>query len=200
MKSKFDIKKYYKENKRKSIIFMIAGIIIILFIFILLTEPKKEEDGFNVDTSISENNSKQSEKIAYIPPKKEANKTTPPPVPNVFILDDKKDLNLTKKGDSNEDKVEIADISEQSFEALKQEEAIKKIEKSQKPKDMVKFLKKIQPEISLIDSRFFKYDFKNFYIGELFLDWFEIEDINKNFIRFKDRELNYSYNLRFLEN
>ena len=78
---------------------------------------------------------------------------------------------------------------------VSQEEAIRKIAKTQKPKDMIAFLKEIQNEIEL-ETNSFKYDLKTYRAGDKFLDFFLIESITNNFIRFEDTD--YAYNLRFL--
>ena len=62
---------------------------------------------------------------------------------------------------------------------------------------MIVFLKDIQKDIEFEGSKnTFKYDLKSYKAGDKFLEWFEIEIITKNLIRFKDKD--YAYNLRFL--
>lgn len=69
----------------------------------------------------------------------------------------------------------IPDLSGQNLSQQEQEEVINQIAKTQKR---------------------FKYDLKNYQVGDIFL-WWEIEEITPVYIRFKDED--YSYNLRFLE-
>ncbi|EPU1605071.1 hypothetical protein ACVUU9_001488 [Campylobacter jejuni] len=182
-----NIKNYYEKNKTKSIITIIGIFFVLLFIFLIVTNPNKKTNEFeakSIETPTQAQNVEKNSTYEFKEPAKEIQNQNPPKLNNPFVLEDKKDLN-------------IPDISDTSFEAMKQEEAIKKISKTQKPKDMVVYLKEIQKDITLLDKTF-KYDLKEYQIGDKFLDWYLIEDINNNFIRFRDENLDYSYNLRFL--
>lgn len=64
-----------------------------------------------------------------------------------------------------------------------------------KPNDMVQFLKGIQDKIQLKKERF-QYDLKEYSVGDKFLNFYPVEEIGENYIRFKDE--NYSYNLRWM--
>ncbi|SQC36421.1 Uncharacterised protein [Helicobacter fennelliae] len=62
---------------------------------------------------------------------------------------------------------------------------------------MIAFLKEAQSKFDFLKTqKRFKYDLKNYQVGDIFL-WWEIEEITPVYIRFKDED--YSYNLRFLE-
>ncbi|BEJ76128.1 hypothetical protein NEB90_001776 [Campylobacter jejuni] len=194
-----NIKNYYEKNKTKSIITIIGIFFVLLFIFLIVTNPNKKTNEFeakSIETPTQAQNVEKNSTYEFKEPAKEIQNQNPPKLNNPFVLEDKKDLNITNKNVSKKEE-EIPDISDTSFEAMKQEEAIKKIIKTQKPKDMVVYLKEIQKDITLLDKTF-KYDLKEYQIGDKFLDWYLIEDINNNFIRFRDENLDYSYNLRFL--
>lgn len=91
----------------------------------------------------------------------------------------------------------IPDLSSQNLTQQEQEEAIKEIAKKQKPDDMIAFLKEAQNKFNFLKTqKRFKYDMKNYQVGDIFL-WWEIEEITPVYIRFRDDD--YSYNLRFLE-
>lgn len=80
---------------------------------------------------------------------------------------------------------------------MEQEEIIRQIAKKQKPDDMIAFLKEIQSKFDFLKTQQrFKYDMKDYKVGDIFL-WWEIEEITPVYIRFKEK--NYSYNLRFLD-
>ncbi|EAI7269830.1 hypothetical protein B0619_07780 [Campylobacter lari] len=194
------IKKYYIENKKMSIIILIGFLLFFLFVFLIITNPSSKDE-FNIESGFDSQNAKKEDDVKYsfnesnLSAKKDVINSEPK---NIFILEDKNDLNISKKNKNEDINNNIPDISEDSFNNLKQYEAIKEIEKTQKPKDMVLFLKNMKPQIFISkDLNSFKYDYKDFYIGDKFLNWYLVEDININFIRFKDQELNYSYNLRF---
>ncbi|EAH8851389.1 hypothetical protein CDJ58_07060 [Campylobacter lari] len=194
------IKKYYIENKKMSIIILIGFLLFFLFVFLIVTNPSSKDE-FNIESGFDSQNVKKEDDVKYnfnesnLSAKKDV---VNPDSKNIFILEDKNDLNISKKNKNEDIDNNIPDISENSFNNLKQYEAIKEIEKTQKPKDMVLFLKNIKQQIFISkDLNSFKYDYKDFYIGDKFLNWYLVEDININFIRFKDQELNYSYNLRF---
>lgn len=91
----------------------------------------------------------------------------------------------------------IPDLSRQNLSQQEQEEVINQIAKTQKPSDMITFLKEAQSKFDFLKTqKRFKYNLKNYQVGDIFL-WWEIEEITPVYIRFKDND--YSYNLRFLE-
>lgn len=108
---------------------------------------------------------------------------------NPFVAQDKN----TDKADPSS----IPDLSSQNLTQQEQEEAIKENAKKQKPDDMIAFLKEAQNKFNFLKTqKRFKYDMKNYQVGDIFL-WWEIEEITPVYIRFRDDD--YSYNLRFLE-
>lgn len=104
---------------------------------------------------------------------------------------------VLNKDSSNEPK--IADISDQTNARLRQEEAMRAIERSQKPNDMIAYLKSIQKDIDFRGGTlpYFKFEDKEYNVGEKLRGWYLIEKIDTNFIRFKDDD--YAYNLRFIK-
>lgn len=195
------------NGKTKNLLFLFVGIAILVPLFLWLLNGEE-----NVDLSQSFEKTQEKEQEEYIPPKldnpfKEAlNKESQPQTQEI-----KEPLEAHKQGSSlaqNNSKDSLASFSKdnQELEAesklkelsnanISQEEAIRKIAKTQKPKDMIAFLKEIQVGIELRTNSF-KYELKTYKAGEKFLDFFLIESITNNFIRFQDDE--YSYNLRFL--
>ena len=173
-------------------IFILTGIIVLvpLSFWLLSTDDKNLSESF--EKSMQTDNNQTQE---YNPPKLE----------NPFEQKQKtQENNQTKEQINNTSKDDftsfVKDIKKQeinSNENLSQEEAIRQIAKTQKPKDMIVFLKDIQKDIEFEGSKnTFKYDLKSYKAGDKFLEWFEIEIITKNLIRFKDKD--YAYNLRFL--
>lgn len=180
------------KEKNKNMIFILTGIIVLvpLSFWLLSTDDKNLSESF--EKSMQTDNNQTQE---YNPPKLE----------NPFEQKQKtQENNQTKEQINNTSKDDftsfVKDIKKQeinSNENLSQEEAIRQIAKTQKPKDMIVFLKDIQKDIEFEGSKnTFKYDLKSYKAGDKFLEWFEIEIITKNLIRFKDKD--YAYNLRFL--
>ena len=164
-----------------------------------------------MDLSQSFEKTQEKEQEEYIPPKLEnpfqeaLNKTqeqeqTEPLKPLETqnkasnLVDNSKDSLASFAKDKQELEAE-SKLKELSNANISQEEAIRKIAKTQKPKDMIAFLKEIQNQIEL-ETNSFKYDLKTYKVGDKFLDFFLIENITNNFIRFEDTD--YAYNLRFL--
>lgn len=192
------------NGKTKNLLFLFVGIAILVPLFLWLLNGEE-----NVDLSQSFEKTQEKEQEEYIPPKldnpfKEAlNKESLPKEQkmkksfakdsNATEMDSKESLASFAK-DNQELEVE-SKLKELSDSNISQEEAIRKIAKTQKPKDMIAFLKEIQAGIELRTNSF-KYELKTYKAGEKFLDFFLIESITNNFIRFQDAE--YSYNLRFL--
>lgn len=148
-----------------------------------------------------ENQESQTNQDGYTAPKIEqdvkqnaqqnqnASAITPPSANNPFVAQDKE----LEKADASS----IPDLSNQNLTQQEQEEAIKEIAKKQKPDDMIAFLKEAQNKFNFLKTqKRFKYDMKNYQVGDIFL-WWEIEEITPVYIRFKDDD--YSCNLRFLE-
>ena len=192
------------NGKTKNLLFLFAGIAILVPLFLWLLNGEE-----NVDLSQSFEKTQEKEQEEYIPPKldnpfKEAlNKESLPKEQKMkesFVKDsnatemDSKESLASFAKDNQELEVE-SKLKELSDSNISQEEAIRKIAKTQKPKDMIAFLKEIQAGIELRTNSF-KYELKTYKAGEKFLDFFLIESITNNFIRFQDAE--YSYNLRFL--
>ncbi|EAI6362706.1 hypothetical protein CDX27_08690 [Campylobacter coli] len=184
------MKDFFEKNKTMVILCGVLLILIVLSAVMFLSGGSKK----NEFSDTAKENPKLEEKI------KEDNLSkdfiVPPKINNPFIAKDKEEA--IKKEEESKEEINIPDLSESSFTQSLQEEAIKQIEKTQKPQDMSLFLKKIQKDIELIGSlKYFKYELKEYKVNDMFLNWYLIEDINRNFIRFKDLEKNYSYNLRF---
>lgn len=128
-------------------------------------------------------------KAEQIQPQKEVVPSTPPVANNPFVIQDK-DANKATVND-------IPDMSNASME--QQRAAIEEIAKKQKPDDMIAFLKEAQHKFDFLKTqRQFKFDFKSYEVGDIFL-WWEIEEITPIYIRFKDSDNGYAYNLRFLD-
>ncbi|OCS21970.1 hypothetical protein CFVI97532_07155 [Campylobacter fetus subsp. venerealis cfvi97/532] len=128
----------------------------------------------------------------FIPPKMENN----PFAQNTQNLAKDKDEAIKSSANVGADEPKVADLT--NYENIEQEGAIKNISKMQKPSDMIAFLKERKSEFILNSKeKNFKFDLKEYVIGDKFLDFFEVTDIASNFIRFKDE--NYEYNLRFLK-
>lgn len=192
------------NGKNKNVLFIVAGIIVLipLTLWLLSSDNKDLSQGF--ETAVKD---KVEEGKEYIPPKLEnpfkANKEA---VENNNTKEKEQIKEEQNKEAQNQNQFASFAKDERDLETeknlkelgnsnLDQEEAIKKIAKTQKPKDMVVFLKDIQKDISL-QKNTFKYELKEYKQGDKFLTWFEIEVIADNFIRFKDKD--YAYNLRFL--
>ena len=201
------IEKLKQINFKDKKVIMVLAIFFFLFLMLILVlfdSNGNEKLSENFENALKENTEVKEQ--GFIPPKldnpfnNEANTTN-------------KDANTSKKPKENpkeQDKSAIAsyakDKNELEAEAsikelpntnLNQEEAIREIAKTQRPKDMIEFLKEKQKDIEILASKnLFKYELKEYKVGDKFLEWFEIESITKNFIRFKDKD--YAYNLRFI--
>lgn len=179
--------------KNKNMLFLIAGLCVLVPLSLWLLSGSKED--------LSEGFSKVQEKEQV------STEYTPPKLENPFK---KQENNISNENNASMDTANLALFAkdekslqvEQSLPSLAnsnldQEEAIRQIAKRQKPKDMIAFLKEIQKDIDFNKNKnFFKYELKEYKEKEKLLDFFEIERINANFIRFKDDD--YAYNLRFL--
>lgn len=149
------------------------------------TDDEKKKDEYKAPAL----DSKQLDKLNNAKPNdnKSANNTPVKPNPSPFVAQD------TDKADASK----IPDMSGQQMSQMEQEEMIRQIAKKQKPDDMIAFLKEIQSKFDFLKTQQrFKYDMKDYKVGDIFL-WWEIEEITPVYIRFKEK--NYSYNLRFLD-
>lgn len=120
----------------------------------------------------------------------------PPPTNNPFVIQDTSpSINAPKA--TVDDIKNIPDMSNASV--AEQEAMIREIAKKQKPDDMIAFLKEVQYQFDFLKTqKQFKYDLKSYEVGDIFL-WWEIEEITPVYIRFKDNDNGYAYNLRFLD-
>lgn len=207
-----NITEAFKNNvngKTKNILFLVLGVVVLIPLLLWLLNGEE-----NVDLSQSFEKTQEKEQEEYIPPKldnpfKEAlNKESQSQEQETKepLEADKQDSNLAQNNSKDSLASFAKDNQELEVESklkelpnananVSQEEAIRKIAKTQKPKDMIAFLKEIQNEIEL-ETNSFKYDLKTYRAGDKFLDFFLIESITNNFIRFEDTD--YAYNLRFL--
>ncbi|WP_270977328.1 hypothetical protein [Campylobacter helveticus] len=188
------IKAFCEKNKTMLILGGVLIIMLILASYLFFANNKDLSDGF--ETQIETNATIQEDEFKMQNPfsnqNKEQNNTTMPPLPP------QTNNNVTDKSEVivlENDEPNIPDLSQNSFAQSTQADAIKEIAKKQKPKDMVEFLNEIKDKIEL-KKHSFKYDYKEYERGDKFLDFYEIEDIGENYIRFKDED--YSYNLRFI--
>lgn len=194
------------NGKTKNILFLVLGIIVLVPLLLWLLNGEE-----NVDLSQSFEKTQEKEQEEYIPPKldnpfklnkesQEQEQETADPLKtqnqDSNLVDNSKDSLASFAKDNQELEVEskLKELPNANAN-VSQEEAIRKIAKTQKPKDMIAFLKEIQNEIEL-ETNSFKYDLKTYRAGDKFLDFFLIESITNNFIRFEDTD--YAYNLRFL--
>lgn len=191
-------------NPHSKRIFILSIIVLVLFCIGLWLMSDNQARNEEISQSY-EKNIQEEDKSEYIPPKietkgeilkddvqnqqvkKDSNASILPQPTNPFVAQDK-----DKEQFSN-----IPDLSGQNFFQQEQEEVINQIAKTQKPSDMITFLKEAQSKFDFLKTqKRFKYDLKNYQVGDIFL-WWEIEEITPVYIRFKDED--YSYNLRFLE-
>lgn len=191
------------KTKKISIITLIVFVLFIMILFLIGGENSAPDEQISAsyEQNQRENQELQTNQDGYTAPKIEqdvkqnaqqnqnASAITPPPANNPFVAQDKE----PEKADASS----IPDLSNQNLTQQEQEEAIKEIAKKQKPDDMIAFLKEAQNKFNFLKTqKRFKYDMKNYQVGDIFL-WWEIEEITPVYIRFKDDD--YSYNLRFLE-
>ncbi|WP_096022126.1 hypothetical protein [Campylobacter lanienae] len=187
---------FMKQPTKKNLVAIIVGaVVLILLIFLLLSPSDKAKNSKQLSDTFEKSNQEQNTTMSYNPPPIIEN--------NQSAFDQKaieniKNGNFKQEGDATKDEIEskVVDISQSN--TIDQSEAMKMIERKQKPQDMIVFLKNNKSKIDLFNYRkVFKYDLTEYKVGDNFLDWYLIEDINDNFIRFKDTD--YAYNLRFIE-
>lgn len=187
------------QNKRNVVATIVGVLALILLIFLLITPSDKAKNAKQLSETFEQKQQEQNTSVSasYNPPPILDNKQ------NTFddkAIENIKNGNFNQSADSTKDEIEkkIADLSQSQQNVIDQSEAMKMIEKRQKPKDMIVFLKSNKSKIELFNYKnIFKYELKDYKVGDKFLDWYLIEDINDNFIRFKDTD--YAYNLRFIE-
>ncbi|WP_086247754.1 hypothetical protein [Campylobacter vicugnae] len=188
-----------QPNKKNLVAIVVGAVVLILLIFLLLSPSDKAKNAKQLSETFEQKQQEQNTSVSasYNPPPILDNKQ------NTFddkAIENIKNGNFNQSADSTKDEIEkkIADLSQSQQNVIDQSEAMKMIEKKQKPKDMIVFLKSNKSKIELFNYKnIFKYELKDYKVGDKFLDWYLIEDINDNFIRFKDTD--YAYNLRFIE-
>ncbi|BDB65759.1 hypothetical protein T36_2238 (plasmid) [Helicobacter cinaedi] len=193
-------------NPHTKKISLLTLVIFILFIIMLFVMGGDNTETQNQITAGYEQNQKENENDKN----KDENGYTAPQIDEEALkkareesqaqADKLKANNPFVAENKNADKADpssIPDLSSQNLTQQEQEEAIKEIAKKQKPDDMIAFLKEAQNKFNFLKTqKRFKYDMKNYQVGDIFL-WWEIEEITPVYIRFRDDD--YSYNLRFLE-
>lgn len=190
-------------GKYKGILFIVLALLVFIPLTIWLLSDSTQS-GDEVVNNILE--SQKEETQDYVPPKMD----------NPFIMDlaentkqeETKDSNAFKEESLNADLAGIPkDTNEEKIPTISnhnngisdsQLDTIKKIAKSQKPKEMIPYLKEIQKDCELNKTRLtFKFEGKELKVGDKLNSWYLIEEITKNYVRFK--EIDYAYNLRFVE-
>lgn len=186
-----DFKNLNPHSKKILILSIIIVVLFLTMLWLFSDDNQKinEEMSQGYEQQVKDENAGE-----YTPPpiennnSKEQNESNPAPQQptNPFVTQDK---------DTKE--AIIPDLSGQNLSQQEQEEIINQIAKTQKPSDMIAFLKEIQSKFDFLKTqKRFKYDLKNYKVGDIFL-WWEIEEITPIYIRFIDDD--YAYNLRFLE-
>lgn len=189
-------------GKYKGILFIVLALLVFIPLTIWLLSDSAQS-GDEVVNNILE--SQKEETRDYVPPKMD----------NPFVMDlaentkqeEAKDSNASKEESLNvdlagipkdADKEKIPTISNQNNGISdSQLDAIKKIAKAQKPEEMIPYLKEIQKDCELNKTQLtFKFEGKELKAGDKLNSWYLIEEITKNYVRFK--ETNYAYNLRFI--
>lgn len=179
------LKDFCEKNKTLIILIAISLIMLVLFLYLLLFTGKKEQIS---DKSLEKQELQtSSNEYAMQNPfvvKKEQNTSIPMPPP---LLHNEQNTSALE-----ENETEIPNPSQDFSKQSTPKEVVKDMKK---PNDMVQFLKGIQDKIQLKKERF-QYDLKEYSVGDKFLNFYPIEEIGENYIRFKDE--NYSYNLRWI--
>ncbi|EMG4391239.1 hypothetical protein ACKWRQ_001911 [Campylobacter upsaliensis] len=201
------IKGFCEKNKTMLILIGVLSIMLILASYLFLAnnnndlsesfetqnELNKQGDGFKMQNPFLNQNSNESppplneEQSPQNPFNQTEQNASKPPLPPKSSNEESQTIVF----EGNESK--IPDLSHNSF--MKSTDTTKEIAKTQKPSDMVEFLQHIKDKI-ILKKQSFTFDGKEYEINDRFLDFYEIEDIKRNFIRFKDED--YSYNLRFM--
>ncbi|EAH5676775.1 hypothetical protein ACXO6N_001621 [Campylobacter upsaliensis] len=203
------IKGFCEKNKTMLILIGVLSIMLILASYLFLANNNndlsesfetqnelnlsKQEDGFKMQNPFLNQNSNESppplneEQSPQNPFNQAEQNISKPLIPPKLSSKENEAIVF----ESNESK--IPDSAHNSF--MKSTDTTKEIAKTQKPSDMVEFLHHIKDKI-ILKKQSFTFDGKEYEINDRFLDFYEIEDIKRNFIRFKDED--YSYNLRFI--
>lgn len=191
------IKAFCEKNKTLLILVAISMVMLVLFLYLLLFTTNEEQINDNLERQELQTSSNEyAMENPFVLNKQEQNTSIQNPP---SLKEDNQSLNpLTSNEEAlvlEENETKIPDISQSSYAQSTQQDAIKEIQKKQKPADMVEFLNSIKDKIQLRKASF-KYDLKEYKVGDSFLDFYEIEELGENYIRFKDE--NYSYNLRWI--
>lgn len=204
------IKGFCEKNKTMLILIGVLSIMLILASYLFFANNNNDlsesfetqnelnlstqEDGFKMQNPFLNQNSNESppplneEQSPQNPFNQTEQNASKPPLPP-------KPSNEESQTIVFENEPKIPNSSHNSFTKSAEEDVTKEIAKRQKPNDMAEFLNSIKEKI-MLQKHSFKYDLKEYRLGDKFLDFYEIEDIGENYIRFKDED--YSYNLRFM--
>lgn len=194
------IKGFCEKNKTMLILIGVLSIMLILASYLFFANNNNDlsesfetqnelnlstqEDGFKMQNPFLNQNSNETQN-PFNQTEQNASKPPLPPKPS----------NEESQTIVFENEPKIPNSSHNSFTKSAEEDVTKEITKTQKPSDMAEFLNSIKEKI-MLQKHSFKYDLKEYRLGDKFLDFYEIEDIGENYIRFKDED--YSYNLRFM--
>ena len=170
------------DNKKKKIVVIAGAVIVLLLVAGIGRSFFAGKD--NIDLSDS-----------YVAQKEaEAKNVTPPPLEQASKFDSKKLEELSKKTETESstninDSTELTNLSSVPFGEIEK-----------KPSDMYEYLTMNQAKFEFQKQHLaFVFEGQRYLIGEKFKNWWLIEEITPNYIRFYDREADYAYNLRFLK-
>ena len=189
------------HTKKISLLTLVIFILFIIMLFVIGGDNTETQNQITAGYEQSQNENEQNkDENTYTAPQIDEEALKKAREENQAQADKLKANNPFVAENKNADKADpssIPDLSSQNLTQQEQEEAIKEIAKKQKPDDMIAFLKEAQNKFNFLKTqKRFKYDMKNYQVGDIFL-WWEIEEITPVYIRFRDDD--YSYNLRFLE-
>lgn len=187
--------KYKNLNGNTKNILILVGILIILMLLTLWLvsgdSPNNEISNAYESTQI-ENNATEfvAPKLDNIFPSQNDSNATILPISPPFPSNNDSNATIPQE--------QVIDFNNPlNASAREQADIVNQIAKSQKPDNMIVFLKEAQSKFDFLKTqKQFKYELKNYEVGDIFL-WWEIEEITPVYIRFKDKD--YSYNLRFLD-
>lgn len=189
------------HTKKISLLTLVIFILFIIMLFVMGGDNTETQNQITAGYEQSQNENEQNkDENTYTAPQIDEEALKKAREESQAQADKLKANNPFVAENKNADKADpssIPDLSSQNLTQQEQEEAIKEIAKKQKPDDMIAFLKEAQNKFNFLKTqKRFKYDMKNYQVGDIFL-WWEIEEITHVYIRFRDDD--YSYNLRFLE-